>query len=327
MLDGFPVYFWEFLILNLPLYRLLMAENYHFPLGIGSNVASGQPYMIITSYESKNAIESVGQGGHASGANPGIAKSSIALYIPPNALKTAFTATYEESAGAATKAGMGSALGRMNLNAFRPGADPGNIMATLFSGVTGGLQAAGGAMAAQVEKGTGMLAAQGIAVNNHMALTYKGPSAFRQHEFTFNFFPRKVKDAEVIQEILKDFENGMLPRLGGGGMTTIASRKLSAPFFQAPRHWTIDFFKTDGTKNVNLFDIRKSVIIDMTVNHDPNSTVSLHADGMPVQTTLGLTFQEIELPYSADKGNKRVDGDFSRQMQMAKDKQASQTVK
>jgi len=50
-----------------------------------------------------------------------------------------------------------------------------------------------------------------------------------------------------------------------------------------------------------LFDIRKSVIIDMTVNHDPNSTVSLHADGMPVQTTLGLTFQEIELQISGDK--------------------------
>ena len=50
-----------------------------------------------------------------------------------------------------------------------------------------------------------------------------------------------------------------------------------------------------------LFKIRKSVITAMSVNHDPNSTVSLHADGSPVQTTLSLTFQEIELPISSDE--------------------------
>ena len=320
MLEGFPLYFWEFLILNLPLYRLLMSNLslLSFPRGIGTKThPSSQPYMFFTSYESKNAIESTGQTGHASGANAGIAKSYIALYIPPNALKTEFKAEYGGKEGAATKAAFGSAIGRT--------AEAG-IGATLLAGLKGAGLSIGGAALKAAENKTGMLAAQGIAVNNHMALTYKGPSQFRTHEFAFNFFPRKVKDAEVIQAILKDFENGMLPRLGGGGVQMIKNRKLSAPFFQAPRHWTIDFFKTDGTKNVNLFEIKKSVITDMTINHDPNSTVSLHADGMPVQTTLGLTFQEIELPYSADKGNKRVDGDFSRQMQMAKDKQASQTV-
>ena len=284
-----------------------MANNLSFPGGIGTNVVSGQPFMLLTSYESKNAIES----------NSAIVKSSIALYIPPNALKTGFKAEYTGTEGAAMKAGMVSSIGRTNMN---------NILETVVAGFKGAGLAAGGKIAAQADKGTGMLAAQGIAVNNHMALTYKGPSQFRTHEFTFNFFPRKVKDAEVIQEILKDFENGMLPRLGGGGVQMIKERKLSAPFFQAPRHWTIDFFKTDGTKNVNLFEIKKSVITDMTINHDPNSTVSLHADGMPVQTTLGLTFQEIELPVSLDKGNVRTEGDFSTQMQKAKDKQASQTI-
>ena len=41
----------------------------------------------------------------------------------------------------------------------------------------------------------------------------------------------------------------------------------------------------------------------MSVNHDPSSTVSLHeGTGSPVQTVLGLTFQEIELQISSDKG-------------------------
>ena len=304
--------FWEFLILNLPLKRFLMANQdpqdpLSFPIGLGAQVASGQPYMLLTSYESKNAIESTGQSGFSNQGsnkdyNPGIAKSSIALYIPPNALRTAFGATYEEARGAAMKAGGASALGNMNLNAFRQGGDPGNILETLMAGVKGAGQVLGEKVAAGIDKGTVMLAAQGIAVNNHLALTYKGPTQFRTHDFVFNFFPKSNPEAKVIKAILADFKNGMLPRLGGG-MNMVAGRTLSSPFFQSPRHWTIDFFKGGGSKNTYLFQIGKSVITAMGVNHDPNSTVSLHKDdGSPVQTSLSLTFKEIELQVSEDKG-------------------------
>ena len=294
MLDRFPLYFWEFLILNLPLYRLLMSNNLEFPIGIGTNIISGQPYMLLTSYESKNAIESTGQAGHA-GGNPGIPKSSIALYIPPNALKTAFKAEYTTAEGAATKAAAGAAFGRM--------AEGGNIAAALLAAAKGTGLSVVSKMAAQVDKGTGMLAAQGIAVNNHMALTYKGPSKFRTHDFAFSFFPKNKPEADVIQRILKDFENGMLPRMGGG-MTKVTGRTLSQPLFMSPRHWTIDFYMKGGAAaeqaggNKYIFKIKKSVITAMSVNHDPNSTISLHKDGSPVETDLTLTFKEIELPIS-----------------------------
>ena len=84
----------------------------------------------------------------------------------------------------------------------------------------------------------------------------------------------------------------------------ITGRALSQPFFKSPRNWTIDFFMTGSRQkhgdagNTYLFKIKKSVITAMSVNHDPNSTVSLHKDGSPVQTTLTLQFQEIELPIS-----------------------------
>jgi hypothetical protein len=288
MLEGFPLYFWEFLILNLPLYRLLMA-NYNFPQGISSNRVSGQPYMMLTSYESKNAIESTGQTGFGSGANAGIAKSSIALYIPPNALTTNHVSTYgNDVPGAATKAAMGSAW------------DKGSMGDVILAGLKGAGISAFEAVAKQADKGTGMLAAQGIAVNNHLALTYKGPTQFRTHQFQFTFFPKNKPEADTIQLIIKDLENGMLPRMKG--MSKIAGRTLSAPFFQSPRHWTIDFFKKTGEKNNYLFQIGKSVITAMTVNHDQQSTVSLHIeDESPVQTTLSLTFQEIELQISSDK--------------------------
>ena len=60
------------------------SRTFDYPVGIGSTGGiDGQPYMLLTSYESKNSIES----------NEGIIISSIALYIPPNALTTAFAAS------------------------------------------------------------------------------------------------------------------------------------------------------------------------------------------------------------------------------------------
>ena len=257
--------------------------NYSFPRGIGTNDAHlHQPYMLLTSYESKNAIES----------NGAKIMSSIVLYIPPNGLKTGFKSTYENAEGGATKAAFGGALGRM--------AEAG-IGATLLAGLTGGLQTGVEGLARQAEKGSGMLAAQGIAINSHMALTYKGPSKFRTHDFSFSFFPKNEPEAKNVRRILQDFENGMLPRMGGG-FEKIQGRKLSQPLFHAPRHWTIDFFTKTGTTNDYLFKIGKSVITTMNVNHDPSSTVSLHeGTGSPVQTVLGLTFQEIELQVSSDE--------------------------
>ena len=274
-----------------------MAQNAYlnYPVGIGAaGGIDGQPYMLLTSYESKNAIES-----HTK------IISSIALYIPPNGLRTAFDANWDGLEGAAMRATMGGAISRLNMGAFdlsKTAADrdwnQGNIAESLFAGFSSGAGMALGKLSAAVDKGTGMLAAQGIAVNNHMALVYKGPGQFRTHDFAFNFFPKAKQDAEAIRDILEDLKNGMLPRMSGTPLKK--NRAVSAPFFMAPRHWTIDFFKADGTVNTYLHKIKKSVIKNMQVNHDPNSTISLHEDGSPVQTTLSLTFQEIELPFSGD---------------------------
>ena len=65
-----------------------MANNLQFPTGIGTNVGSGQPFMLLTSYESKNAIESQTK-----------ILSSIALYIPPGSLSTKFDATCQKRRG------------------------------------------------------------------------------------------------------------------------------------------------------------------------------------------------------------------------------------
>ena len=266
----------------------------NYPVGIGSaGGIDGQPYMLLTSYESKNAVESVGR---SVNAPRGKILSSIALYIPPNALKTAFTADWGDGEGATVKAAGLSAADRMRW---------GNIWETLGVGIVATGLTGFEKIAAGIDKGTGMLAAGGRAVNNHIGLVYKGPGQFRTHDFTFNFFPKIQDDSDVIKKILKDLQNGMLPRMSGPPLS--GSRAITAPFFLAPRHWTIDFFAGEGQNDTYLFKIGKSVIKSMSVNHDPNSTVSFHSDGSPVQTTLSLQFQEIELPYSIDDAPERAD--------------------
>ena len=261
----------------------------NYPVGIGSaGGIEGQPYMLLTSYESKNAVESVGQT-YGKFASRGKTMSSIALYIPPNALKTAFTADWGEKEGATVKAAGIGAFNRMEY---------GNIWETLLSGgVATGLTGME-KIAAGFDKGTGMLAAGGRAVNNHIGLVYKGPGTFRTHDFTFNFFPKIQDDSDAIRAILKDFQNGMLPRMSGIELSE--GRSITRPFFLAPRHWDIEFHAGVGQNDAYLFKIGKSVIKSMQINHDQNSTVSLHSDGSPVQTSLAISFQEIELPFSED---------------------------
>ena len=96
-------------------------------------------------------------------------------------------------------------------------------------------------------------------------------------------------------------------------------RAITAPFFLAPSHWDIEFYAGDAQNDAYLFNIGKSVIKSMQVNHDPNSTVSFHTDGSPVQTSLNLSFQEIELPMSSDDAKERNE-------EIAKQVKISQTL-
>ena len=179
-----------------------MAYNYQFPKNIGET-NNPQPFMILTSYESKNAIESVGQ---TKDAPRGKVISSIALYIPPNSLRQTTNSNWEGVAGGALRAGAVTGLDKL----FSLG--EGGVMtdiANIMKGV--GMSAVSKAVDV-IDKNSGILSAgSGLAVNNHMAMAYKGPGQFRTHEFAFNFFPKDQTDAEDITAIIADFRNGMLP--------------------------------------------------------------------------------------------------------------------
>ena len=290
-------------------------DTIDYPANIGTN-ASMQPFMLLTSYESKNAIESVGQQGRVGQKNyvAGKAISSIALYIPPNALTTTYGADYEGMNQASLFAAAGGAV----RDAFSEKSATSVASALGKIGVQGGATMTAVAAATKLlpSAGTAFSAGTGLAVNNHMALVYKGPSTFRSHTFNFMFFPKENPEAVRVREIIKDFKNGMLPRMVGAGTDESGKNmngRLSSPFFKSPRHWTIKLLShgKPNTFYVDMFPPKmKHVITNMTVNYDPQSIVSFHRDGSPVQTNLSLTFQELDFVTSSDK----VDDTFSSEM-------------
>ena len=264
-------------------------NTFNFPPGIGQDAANGQHYLMIDSYKSLNAI------------NTGDKKeSSIALYIPPNAIKTGFTADYTASEGAALKAAAVTGIrNRMDSNID-------TLKASLGAIISGGGSFAAG-LGGKIADKSGMATAFGVAVNNHMALVYKGPSDFRTHDFVFNFWPKDKSESDIVRDILNDLQQGMLPRMQGG---KINSRRLSAPFFHAPRHYKLKFCKggrSSGNVNPYLFEIKTSVITSMQVNHDPEGIVSFHPDGSPVHSQLTISFKEIEFVTSEDAVDAKLD--------------------
>ena len=256
-------------------------QNLEYPVGLGRLTAAGHHYMMINSYESVNALEKV----------KGKPKSSIALYIPPNALKTTITANFEGLAGGVTMAKTGGVL-----------MGGGEFSLANMAGSTGDLAQK---LLAKTETSKNFFAAgAGLAVNNHMALVYRGPSEFRTHDFVFQFFPKDGAEASTVKRIINDLKNGMTPRLAGAGGGD--KQRLTAPFFKSPRQYKI-FFKKGGQSNEYLFKIGTSVLTSMTVNHDPQGIVGFHPDGAPVQTTLSLNFKEIEYLISGDSVSAATD--------------------
>lgn len=127
------------------------------------------------------------------------------------------------------------------------------------------------------------LKTQGLAINPNQQLLFDGIS-LRSFQLSFTFTPYSKQEADTVNEIIKLFKMHSRPRTvtGSGGM-----------LFIPPSTFNIDFqFK--GSQNKYLSKVAESVITDIEINYSPNGWAA-HTDGSPVQTTLTLSFKEIQL--------------------------------
>lgn len=251
--------------------------------------------------------------------------ASISLYMP-DTLMTEFSSNYSETslmdtfklAGYAANA---AADVLKNKDALK--ANPSNIaqLPTIEDLKRGAVAQVGGALLGQ----GGTLALQNAlktVPNPQLQLLYQGTD-LRQFTFEFTFTPASSKEAESVDEIIKTFTYYSLPDLtaGVGGQFLIPPQifKIKFAFLgdngvagqisdvlkntvgnllgnQFTKIMTGSNPTSDivNAKNAKIFTINDCVLKNVQVNYAPNGWAS-YQDGYPIQTTLSLTFGEINM--------------------------------
>jgi len=128
-----------------------------------------------------------------------------------------------------------------------------------------------------------LLRSQGLAINPNQQLMFDGID-FRTYQMAFTFTPYTRQEAETVKKIIKKFKYHAAPKIttAGAGM-----------FFIPPSTFNVSFmFNSKMNRNVNK--VAESVLESVDVNYAPNGWAA-HDDGAPVQTTLTLSFREMEL--------------------------------
>ena len=107
---------------------------------------------------------------------------------------------------------------------------------------------------------------------------------FREFEMEFMFTPTTKDEAITIQQIITKLRKAAAP-------TKMSA--LKGFFFKPPSVFDITFF-FNGVNNYSISPVRRCVLQSVNVNYAPNGWASMR-DGSPVQTSMTLSFREINL--------------------------------
>ena len=212
---------------------------------------------------------------------------SVSIYLPPN-VEESTSAKYDESA---------TGIAGFLVSAFGKsleGMDAQQLTRKLGGGLEGiakdmTFRAIGLAGELVGAEGVEALAkkAFGEASNPYMEVLFD-QMQLRTFTYNFNFAPRNEQEALEVQKIIQLFRFHMAPELRPD-----VNRYLGLPS-QFDIHYM--YLSKDGVASENNYynRIATCVLQDCKVNYTPNGVKSFE-DGGPVQTTMTLTFKEIEL--------------------------------
>jgi hypothetical protein len=123
----------------------------------------------------------------------------------------------------------------------------------------------------------------GFAFNPQQQILFEGID-FRSFPMSFTFTPYSRQEADDVAKIIKLFKAHSAPRIANGG---------AGMFFVPPSQFKVKFL-FNGKENTKISKIATCVIENIDVNYTPNGYATT-SDGSPVQTTLNISFKEIEL--------------------------------
>lgn len=223
-------------------------------------------------------------------------KSTISLYIPQGSLNTDLKHSYSDVS-------MTDALGMVGAMGQGAGAVGTSIVEGVKSALGVGtskpeLKSAGAGSMAElvgtVAKSSGafgegidktIMFSAGLAQNPQIEFMYQS-TEHRTFQFAFKFIPRNKDEAEAVRNIIKQFRFHSVPELLPGS---------SGRFFIPPAEFDIQFYY-GGRENTNIPKISTCALTGIQVQQSEGAFATFQ-DGMPIETTLTLSFQELELMY------------------------------
>lgn len=131
----------------------------------------------------------------------------------------------------------------------------------------------------------------GKAITNKLGYTFNPQQQtlfegidFREFQLDFTFTPTSREEAATVQEIIKVLRVAAAP-------TKV--KATGGFFFVPPSVFNISFF-FNSQINYSIPPIRPCVLQNITLNYAPNGWAAMK-DGSPVQTTISLSFRELDL--------------------------------
>lgn len=127
---------------------------------------------------------------------------------------------------------------------------------------------------------------RGEIYNPNIELVYQGPN-LRSFAFDYNFIPKSAAETNAINSIIMTFKKNSAPTQSGG-------------MLKVPKVWNIKYM-TGGAQNRYMNAFKKCALMGVAVQYNAGSDMhQTFVDGMPVTTSLQLSFQEVDIILSGD---------------------------
>lgn len=250
------------------------------------------------------------------GGNLDSTLKSVALYLPPDALNSSLSVTWQEdSYGTAAGAALATALQTQKVgNAPASVLNADTVLPALKSALKGAIGSAGQTIARDAATKIGdvvnvlgsssggalanteniIAGITGSVTNPRTDIFFKSVD-YRTHQFGFVLIPRSLEEAKAIDEILNTFQFYMLPSFGSD-----APGARDSAFIGYPYEFVITMFSQVNGSSHHVNSIDRSVLENITINHASNNRVAFvdQYNGKqyyPASTTVTLTFKEVRL--------------------------------
>lgn len=170
----------------------------------------------------------------------------------------------------------GKATGKNVINQLKSvvaGTDAGGAAKQLGVGMVAGF--------AGVNANQLMALSKGQIFNPNVELLYDGPKV-RSFSMSFTMVPKSSDESKRINEIVKEFKVWSAPKENGG-------------MYEVPHIWQVQYMLANK-QNPNMNVFKRAALTDVAIQN--NQGLNMHMsfdDGMPIITSLALTFTEVDV--------------------------------